>query len=424
MTEANRHALNIDAAKCIGCVHCLTSCPTRAIRITGGKARIIDELCIDCGECLRYCPRDAIEARTTSFADLKSFRFKVAIPATVLYGQFDNATLPNAILFALRRIGFDYVYELSTICELNAAATAKFLSDHPAPRPLIASTCPVVVRLIQHRYPSLCDLIVPIEPPREIAAKILRANLPRLLKVPAADIGIIHITPCPAKMVSINYPASMERSWLDGAVSIRDVHGPVLKAMRQSRKDTVISQLFPETIFSGIGMGTALSGGEIRGLKNHRTVAVSGVRDTIRVLDQVEMGLLRDVDLLECAVCPDGCVGGPLAVEDRFLAKSRILRLVDMLGERTVVDRSDMAMLYHKDFLSFRHPVRPVKAPPLDTDPSRAIQKARRRTRIFKKLPLKDCGACGAPDCRSLADDIVRGQAAPADCPFMREEKR
>jgi iron only hydrogenase large subunit-like protein len=424
MTEKTRHALNINTAKCIGCVHCLTACPTRAIRVTGGKARIIDGLCIDCGECFRYCPWDAIEARTTSFADLKAFRYKVAIPATVLYGQFENSTLPNAILFALRRVGFDYVYELSTICELNNAAIAKYIDDHPTPRPLIASTCPVVVRLIQRRYPSLCDLIVPIEPPREIAAKILRANLPRLLKIPAADIGIYHITPCPAKMVSIKHPATMGRSWLDGAVSIRDIHGPVLKAMRQSRKDTVISQLFPETIFSGIGLGTALSGGETRGLRNHRTVAVSGVRDTIRVLDQVEMGRLKDVDLLECMVCPDGCVGGPLAVEDRFIAKSRIQRLVDMLGERTVVDSSDMSMLYHKNFLSFRHSVKPIKAPPLDTDPALAIQKARRRTRIFKKLPLKDCGACGAPDCRSLADDIVRGQGALADCPFIKEGKR
>jgi iron only hydrogenase large subunit-like protein len=424
MKETTRHALNINTAKCIGCVHCMTACPTRAIRVTGGKARIIDELCIDCGECFRFCPREAIEARTTSFADLKMFRYKVAIPATVLYGQFDNATLPNAILFALRRIGFDYVYELSTICELNNAAIAKYIDDHPAPRPLIASTCPVVVRLIQRRYPALCELIVPIEPPREIAAKILRANLPRLLKIPAAEIGIYHITPCPAKMVSINHPATMGRSWLDGAISIRDIHGPALRAMRQSRKDTVISQLFPETIFSGIGLGTALSGGETRGLRNHRTVAVSGVRDTIRVLDQVEMGRLKDVDLLECMVCPDGCVGGPLAVEDRFLAKSRILRLVDMLGERTVVDSSDISMLYHKDFLSFRHSVKPVEMPPLDADPALAIQKARRRTRIFKKLPLKDCGACGAPDCRSLADDIVRGQAALADCPFMKERKR
>ena len=68
MTETNRHALNINVAKCIGCVHCLTACPTRAIRVSGGKARIIDDLCIDCGECFRYCPWDAIEVVRASMA--------------------------------------------------------------------------------------------------------------------------------------------------------------------------------------------------------------------------------------------------------------------------------------------------------------------------------------------------------------------
>jgi hypothetical protein len=120
-------------------------------------------------------------------------------------------------------------------------------------------------------------------------------------------------------MVSINRPATMARSYLNGAISIRDIYGPILKALQQSQEDTIMCHLFPETLFSGIGLGTALSGGETRGLKNHRTVAVSGVRDTIRVLDQVEAGLLKDVDLLECMVCPDGCVGGPLAIENRFL---------------------------------------------------------------------------------------------------------
>ncbi len=424
MTETNRNPLHINTEKCIGCVHCLTACPTKAIRIKNGKALIFNELCIDCGECIRFCPRDAIDSLTTSFSDLNAFKYKVAIPATPLYGQFENATLPNEILFALRRIGFDYVYELSTICELNNSAIEKYIDSHARPRPLIASTCPVVVRLIQRRFPSLCELIVPIEPPREIAAKILRANLPRVLKIAPSDIGIIHITPCPAKIVSINYPVSMEKSYLDGAISIRDIYNPIFQALRQSQEDTIMCHLFPETLFSGIGMGTALSGGETRGLKHHRTVAVSGVRDTIRVLDQVEMGLLKDVDLLECTVCPDGCVGGPLAVENRFLAKSRILRLVGMMGERTVVDDSDMSQLYHKDFLSFRHPVQPVQAPPLDGDPAQAIQKAKRRNKLIRQLPGKDCGACGAPDCRTLADDVVRGLAPLSDCPFTNKEKK
>jgi hypothetical protein len=143
----------------------------------------------------------------------------------------------------------------------------------------------------------------------------------------------------------------------------------------------------------------------------------------MRVLDQVEGGLLQDIDILECTVCPDGCVGGPLEVENRFLAKSRILQLVAAAGERAVVDPKDVSRLYHKNFLSFDHPATPVESRPLDRDPVKAIRKAKRRDRIFAGLPRKDCGVCGAPDCRTLADDIVRGLARLEDCPFVTTDE-
>jgi iron only hydrogenase large subunit-like protein len=423
MKEKHFHAIHITQEKCIGCVHCMTACPTKAIRVKDGKARIIDERCIDCGECLRFCPYDAVHSHTTSFASLDAFEYKVAIPSTVIYGQFGSSILPNEILSALRRVGFDEVYDPSAICELNTAAVEEYLLEHPQPRPFITSTCPVVVRLIQGRYPALCRQILPIEPPREIAAKILRTILPKALNLPPEKIGIIHLTPCPAKMVSINNPATLKRSYLDGAISIRDIYPEILNALRKSQEDALMRHLFPETLFSGIGMGWSLSGGETRGLKKHRAVAVSGVADTMRVLGQVEAGLLQDIDLLECTVCPDGCVGGPLEVENRFLAKSRILQLVGAAGDRAVVDHKDVSRLYHKDFLSFDHPVTPVEPHPLDTDPARAIRKAKRRGKFFEKLPRKDCGACGAPDCWTLADDIVRGMACLDDCPFVNKEK-
>lgn len=424
MKAKNFHAIHITEGKCIGCVHCLAVCPTKAIRVRDGKARIIDELCIDCGECLRVCPYDAVHSHTTSFAALDHFEYKVAIPSTVLYGQFGAATLPVEILAALRRVGFDEVYDLSSVCELNCAATEEYLNEHPRPRPIITSTCPVVVRLIQRRYPALCGLILPIEPPREIAAKILRTILPKALGIPPEKIGIIHITPCPAKMVSINCPATLNKSYLDGAISMRDIFPQILGALRKNEEEALMRHLFPETQFSGIGLGWSLSGGETRGLKNHRAVAVSGVRDTMRVLDQVESGLLQDIDILECTVCPDGCVGGPMEIENRFLAKSRILQLIVLAGERAVVDPKDASRLYHKNFLSFDHPVTPVASSPLDSDQSRAIRKARRRDRLSAELPRKDCGVCGAPDCRTLADDIVRGRAHLADCPFVGREKK
>jgi hypothetical protein len=244
------------------------------------------------------------------------------------------------------------------------------------------------------------------------------------LNIALEKIGIIHLTPCSAKMVSINSPATLNKSYIDGAISIRDIYPQILNAIGKNQDDALMRHLFPETQFSGIGMGWSLTGGETRGLKNHRAVAVSGVRDTMRVLDHVEAGLLQDIDLLECTVCPDGCVGGPLEVENRFLAKSRILQLVAAAGERAVVDPKDVSRLYHKNFLSFDHPLTPVESHPLDADPARAIEKAQRREKVFTKLPRKDCGACGAPDCRTLADDIVRGLARLDDCPFVNKEKR
>ncbi|MCK7481495.1 MAG: 4Fe-4S binding protein [Candidatus Moduliflexus flocculans] len=257
MSDRNFHSIHITKDKCIGCVHCMSACPTRAIRVENGKARIIDQLCIDCAECLRVCPHDAVHSHTTSFASLEAFDYKVAIPSTVLYGQFGPTVLPNEILSALRRVGFDEVYDLSSICELNCAATEEYLNDHPRPRPYITATCPVVVRIIQRRYPSLCGQILPIEPPREIAAKILRTILPKSLGIPAEKIGIIHITPCPAKMVSINSPATLAKSYLDGAISIRDIFPQILKALRKSDEDSLMRHLFPETLFSGHRHGLA-----------------------------------------------------------------------------------------------------------------------------------------------------------------------
>ncbi len=422
MNDVPRHAISINEGKCIGCVHCMTACPTRAIRVKEGKARLIDDLCIDCGECIRFCPYDAVDSHTTSFSDLDSFKYKAILPATTLYGQFDEAVAPNDILASLRRVGFDQVFELSSFCEIHTQAVEKLLNEKPSPRPRISSSCPVVVRLIQHRFPSLCDLIIPIEPPREIAAKILRQSLPRVLNLKPEEIGLFHITPCPAKIVSINHPATMEKSFLDGAISIRDIYPKIIHDLRKQTEPAIMNQLFQGTFYSGLGISWSLSGGEAGGLRNHRAVAVSGVQDTIRVLDQVEAGQLRDIDYLECMVCPDGCIGGPLNVANRFLAKSRILRLAKSARKRTVGERAEFGAAAHENYFAFQHPLIPAQVPLLDPDPAKAIKKAVRRDEIIKILPRKDCGACGAPDCRTFAEDIVRGSAKIEDCPFMRDK--
>ena len=59
----------------------------------------------------------------------------------------------------------------------------------------------------------------------------------------------------------------------------------------------------------------------------------------------------------------------------------------------------------------------------LDEDIVAAIQKMEAMERIYSNLPGLDCGSCGSPSCRTLAEDIVRGNASELDCVFKLREK-
>ena len=56
-------------------------------------------------------------------------------------------------------------------------------------------------------------------------------------------------------------------------------------------------------------------------------------------------------------------------------------------------------------------------------DKKTAIEMRVKMNRIAKSLPGLDCGSCGAPSCRALAEDIVRGEAYESDCIFRMKEK-
>ena len=43
------HALKIDEDTCIGCSHCMKTCPTEALRVRDGKAVLVPDRCVDCG---------------------------------------------------------------------------------------------------------------------------------------------------------------------------------------------------------------------------------------------------------------------------------------------------------------------------------------------------------------------------------------
>ena len=85
-----QHSVSLDVSKCTGCTTCLRHCPTEAIRIKDGRAVIDGERCIDCGVCIRICPHKAKKATCGALEDIAKFKYKIALPAPTLYGQFES----------------------------------------------------------------------------------------------------------------------------------------------------------------------------------------------------------------------------------------------------------------------------------------------------------------------------------------------
>jgi len=408
-------SIRIDPARCEGDMACMRVCPTEAIRVRGGKARIIESRCVDCGECIRVCQPRAISPVTDSFADLSRFEYKVALVSPVLYGQFGPGMMPERVLAALEKAGFDCACDLTLACECINAAIERFVRNHHGPRPLISCFCPTVVRLIQVRYPELIEMILPIESPKETLAREIRKSKARDLRLAEDRIGLIYLTPCPAKMLDVIGHPGKEKSDIDGVIAISDIYRTVLSllAISGKRESTERTQL------SGVGMNWAILGGQTAFLKRENCLAVEGLRNVIRILNDIEMGKLRDCDYVELQSCPDGCVSGCLLVENPYVARARVLEILGRLGERPRQSERELVEFCEKGEYFVDRKLSAQLPGPLDSDVGRAIAKIRRFEEIRQSLPNINCGACGAPSCTAFADDVVREEAGLTDCVFI-----
>ncbi|MDE7289634.1 MAG: 4Fe-4S binding protein, partial [Oscillospiraceae bacterium] len=328
------NSVQLDKDKCMGCINCIKRCPTQAIRVRGGKAAIIKEFCIDCGECIKICPHHAKLASYDPLSVLDDFEYTVALPAPSLYGQFNNLDDINIVLRALLKMGFDAVYEVSAAAELVSELSRKYVAENMHLRPFISSACPSVVRLISVRFPNLIEHVLPIAAPMDIAASEARKAAMEKTGLPSEKIGIIFISPCPAKVTAVKSPIGYEKSEIDAVVAMKEVYPAILGHMKNSIDDET------ELVTSGkIGISWGRSGGEAGGLLTDSYLAADGIENVIKVLEDLEDQKFSNLDFIELNACSGGCVGGTLTVEIPYVAKAKL----DKLRKYIPVSKSHLA---------------------------------------------------------------------------------
>ncbi len=419
MSEPTRyHSVRLEKDRCRGCTNCLKHCPTEAIRVRQGRAHIIDSLCIDCGECIRICEYQAKVAVTDAFADVERFKYRIALPAPTLYGQFRGLKKREYVLEALLRIGFDSIFEVARGADVVTRAIRERLRDTSIPRPVISSACPAVVRLIQVRFPELLEHVIDIRQPMEVAATIARREFCRKKGCKPEEVGCFFITPCPAKMTAIRRPIGQKKSELDGAVSIMELYGRLLPHVEKIQNEA--PDFDPATRY---GVGWATSDGEATAVCPERSLSVDGIPNVIRVLEEVENNKLSDLEYLEGNACIGGCVGGALVFENNYVAKTAIRRLTETMPEEHP-DQSVSTSMLTKYPVKNDLPFQPSAAMSLDDNLMAAMQKMNRMNKILEILPGYDCGSCGSPTCKAFAEDIVRGYVkSEMDCVHLMKNK-
>jgi iron only hydrogenase large subunit-like protein len=415
------HSVRLDAEKCKGCTNCIKRCPMEAIRVHDGKATIMEERCIDCGECIRSCPNHAKFAVTDCLDKLSEFKYNIALPAPSFFGQFKNQEHIEDILHAFLNLGFDEIFEVALAAEIVGFIVHKQLMADKVKKPLFSSACPAVLRLMQIKYPDLLKQCAPVLTPMEVAARLAKEEAVKKTGIPYEEIGAFFVSPCPAKVTEMKHPMATKHSAVNGIIGANLIYKDIVKEISKLNGRGKSINLQRAT---NLGMAWGFVTGESKNVDFGRALAVSGIHNVISLLEEVEHGELQDVDFLELQACTGGCVGGPLNITNLFVGRVRLRDLIKRFGSKIpYFDEKKLIEIYGQGHFEATEPFEPRFLLPLDENVTQALIKLERLDQITNDLPGLDCGACGSPSCRALAEDVIRGIAFETDCVIKLREK-
>ena len=418
------HALEIDEGNCIGCSRCMKICPTEAIRITNGKAFIMEDRCIDCGKCQAACPVDAIYIKQDDFKMVHEFPHSVALLPAVFLGQFPDDIRVSRIYAALKDLGFKHVFEVESAADVYVDVKHKYAREHEDDEPLISSFCPAIVRLIQIKYPSLVGNIIPVKAPLDISAMYVLKVLTEERGVPREEVGLFYVTPCAAKIAAVKAPVGEKRSLIDGVINMDALFNKVYRKIKEQGKGYAYKALQTPQLSADAILST-LTNGERRLCLAKRSYAIDGIENVMDFLDKLENDEVEGVEFLELRACDQSCAGALLSCENRFLCGERMYARARKAAERERNGEVARAreMDAYRDYLIENSSVEPVQARSmltLDKDLTKAYQKLERINKLKMYLPQVDCGMCGAPTCEAFASDVVCRQVGLTKCVFYQ----
>jgi Na+-translocating ferredoxin:NAD+ oxidoreductase RNF subunit RnfB len=374
------HSLRVTAELCCGCLHCLHTCPTRAIRVRDDHPQVLDYLCIDCTACIGVCETGALNMECADTFDMPEGHPTLVVPSSFLV-QFIPEATPRGVFAGLEELGFASIRFTEGWETALHTSVLVYAEEQPNIRPVISPVCPAIINILEMKFPSLLSNVAPFLSPVEAAYDELREQ------------QVVFVPACPS------HQTMLTRRGLSSA----------LKAVSPSAlSQAVLPHL--HTTNDTREQWEAIPRPTSRPLEDDpdRLLQVSGIRNVVNILEKIETGLLNDVPVLELYACDQGCFGSPLLTEGPFIARFRWLHSFIQYNPDARAVRRTTPLVSRSGFR-------------LAPDMAQAIERLSQIEELTKELPGKNCGMCGAPTCNALAEDVVMGRATKTACIYMRE---
>jgi len=358
--------INYDMTKCIDCNNCVAACRAQNVKAVKmgeyGVNQIItktENSCVYCGQCLTHCPAGAISTNEDEFKKIKDIIkdkkiIKVAQVAPSIraaigeeFGYKSGSITTGELVAALKKIGFDYVFDTSLAADITTIEEAKELIERIKKNeklPMFTSCCPGWVKYVKEYYPQLEPLLTTVLSPEIKMGNIIKHYFAKKMNIDLKKLYVVSIMPCTAK----KWEVKRKEFIVDGSYPVDDVLTTVetAKLIKENNIDfkniTQVEFDNPLGKATGAGIIFGTTGGvmtaalrtayflltginpkdlyfreEIVDIKGLKIINVEFPGKTLRIAVVDGLGNYKQIsdkldqfDYIEVMACPGGCIGG------------------------------------------------------------------------------------------------------------------
>ena len=366
-----------DNSKCILCRRCIAVCQkNQHVAVIGANDRgfethvasafdmpLTETPCVNCGQCVAVCPTGALRERDDTDKVWEALqdptKTVVIAPAPSVRAQIGECfeypigtNVEGKLVAAMRRLGFDKVFDVDTAADLTIMEEGTELLDrlkNGGALPLLTSCSPGWIKFCEEYYPDMIPNISSCKSPQGMYGAMMKTYYAEKNGIDPKDLFVVSVMPCTAKKFEIGRDdmsaAGEGIPDIDVSLTTRELASMIKRAGIRFRDlpDEAFDPAFG--IASGAGHIFGVTGGvmeaalrtvaeivtgkplenvefhEVRGLKDIREaeydlagtkvrVAVtSGLENAKKLLDMVKSGE-KQYHFIEVMACPGGCVNG------------------------------------------------------------------------------------------------------------------